>query len=202
MAYAFSQTPVKGLISSIFDKNEGFFHSLDLAVALNIALNGNCNPNYKKNSSIANYSNFICEEFKVKISRDKILSEHLIELKRKINDFDYQKDVEVLQKVLSDKVKIFNTYFKKFQNNKYNRGVTIFQQSSSNAWIDWNPEDSVTINHDLIKFRQGFFLKGFDYQLTTGEELKVAAKIGDYEYFNPTKFDKQKEVIWSSEQVF
>lgn len=200
LEFAFNQSPVKGLISSIFDPKEGFFNSLDLAVALNIALNGTCNPKYKKNGSIANYVNFICEEFKNAVGKDKILNEHLKDLKRKIADFDYQKDVELLQTILSSRVKIFNTYFKKFQDNKYNRGITIYQQSSSDAWVDWNPENSMSINHNLIKFRHGFFLKGFDYQLTTGEELKVAAMIGDYEYFNPSKFDRQKELIWASEQ--
>jgi len=194
--YAFDQTPVFGLFSSVFHKEESFFNSLDLAVALNIALNDGCNPEFKKNTTIANYVNFICEEFKNQVGRDKILNEHLKELDKKIADFNYLIDVEQLISVLSNKTRIFKTYFKKFEDKNAKRRINIFQQSSSNAWVDWNPANSISIQHDLIKFRQGFFLKGFDYQTDTGEGLNVAANIGDYEYFNPTKYDRQKEVIW------
>lgn len=199
LEYAFTKTPVFGLFASFFDKEGKFFNSLDLAVALNIALNDGCNPDYKKNNSIANYANFICEEFKNHVAKDKILNEHLKDLNRKVTDFNYQTDVETLIKVLSNKLRIFKAYFKKFEQPASKRRINIFLQSSSNAWVDWNPANSISIQHDLIKFRKGFFLKGFDYQTDTGEELEVAAAIGDYEYFNPAKYDRQ-EVIWASEQ--
>ncbi|MEL7003533.1 MAG: hypothetical protein AAFN93_12490 [Bacteroidota bacterium] len=170
-----------------------------MAVALNIALNDGCNPQFKKNTSIANYVNFICEEFKNQISRDKILSEHLKELNKEMKDFNYLVDVEQLIGVLSNKTRMFKTYFKKFEDKTSKRRINIFQQSSSQAWVDWNPANSVSIQHNLLKFRRGFFLKGFDYQLDSGEELSLAANIGDYEYFNPSKYDRQKEIIWLSE---
>lgn len=195
---SFSQTPVSGLFKSIFDPNQNFFTSLDLAVAINISVNGYCNPKYVYNDAICNSANFICEELKSRIYDDKILKEYLSEMDKKLTDFEFRVDKHVIKDTLSNKLEIFRTYYSKFENKDYTTSITVYHQSASNTWIDWNDENSITINHSLIKFNEGFFLIGFDYRLSTGEHLNIAASIDGYEYFNPENYDWNKNVLWAS----
>lgn len=196
--YAFNQTPVKGLFNSIFDTNIPYFNSLDLSVAINIAINGYCNQEYVHNESISDCANFLCEEFKRNIYNDKIISEYLKEINKDISEFNFKIEKHLISAVLSNKIEIFKTYFKRHENDNYNSSITIFHQSENSNWIDWKEENSITIYHNTKKFNEGFFLLGFDYVLSSGENLRIATSKDGWEYFNPTDYDWRKNVLWSA----
>ncbi|UII26208.1 hypothetical protein LVD15_23370 [Fulvivirga maritima] len=196
--YAFSQSPVKGLISSMFDPNQHYFNSLDLSVAINIAINGYCNPQYTSNENIIDSANFICEELKKRIYDDKILTEYLKEIHKELSQFDYYVEGQEIQNVLSDKLLIFRTYFSRFENSGCTHAITIYHQSKDNTWIDWSSENTITIKHHCKGFNEGFFLFGFDYQLSTGERLRIASREDGAEYFNPEKSEWAKNTIWAA----
>ena len=70
---AFLNSPVKGLINSIFNPNKDFFNALDLSVAINVSINGFCNEKYVNNNVIVNSANYICELLKKQMYEDKII---------------------------------------------------------------------------------------------------------------------------------
>jgi hypothetical protein len=195
--YAFAQSPVKGLINSIFDPTAEFFNALDLSVAINIAVNGFCNEKYVCNHRIIDSANFICETLKKNLYEDNILKEYLAEMDKKLQDFKYIVERSKIESVLSNKRMIFETYFQKYHNSNYSTGIIIYHQAEGKSWLEWDKENTITINHDTIKFREGFFLTGFDYKLISGNLLRIASVEDGYEYFNPKEFVWGENVVWA-----
>lgn len=196
--YAFSRSPVKGLINSLFNPNVEFFNALDLSVSINIAINGFCNEKYANNKRIVDGANFICETLKRKLYDDKILKEYLKEMDKNLADFHFNVERVEIEKVLAKKKNIFHTYFKKYHNPNYSTGIIIYHQAETESWINWNKENTITINHDNVEFREGFFLGGFNYKLVNGERLRIASQLNGIEYFNPKEYLWGKNVVWAS----
>ncbi len=196
LKYAFEQSSVKGLINTIFDPNEEFFSVLDLSVSINIAVNGYCNNEYVYNDKIIDSANYICENLKRRLYDDKVLKTYLADINKDLNNFSYEVSRSEIESVLTNKSSIFKTYFRKYHNPNYSTGIRIYHQAEGKNWIDWNDENSIQISHNTIEFREGFFLIGFDYQLSTGEYLRIATLKDGVEYFNPSKYSRDN-VIWA-----
>ncbi|EAB4114473.1 hypothetical protein EOH33_25205, partial [Salmonella enterica] len=66
---------------------------------------------------------------------------------------------------------------------------------NDNTWIDWTEKNSIRININPYKIREGFFLIGFDYRdVTNDKRLHVASNKDGYEYFN--KCLKNSSRVW------
>jgi len=111
--YSVSQSPVKGLMNSIFDPTVPFFDTKDLAVAINISINGFCNEEYIDNDKIIDSANFICESLKKDIYKDNIIKEYLSKVDKDIQNFKYIVERSEIETILSNKALIFQTYFQK-----------------------------------------------------------------------------------------
>jgi hypothetical protein len=195
--HAFSRSTVRGLINSLFDANESYFNALDLSVAINIGLNGFCNEKDTDNGRIADSANYICEGLRDRLYNDRFLKEYLDNIDKGVDNFHYQVDKNHIKSTLENKELIFRTYFDKFNKSEYSTSIRIFHQETNNTWLNWKCENSLLINHHLVRFRLGFFLPGFDYQIENGARLRVAIAKKDYEYFNPSSFKFGKDVIWA-----
>ncbi|BDD01446.1 hypothetical protein [Persicobacter psychrovividus] len=194
---AFSKSPVKGLMNSIFNPNKFFFNALDLSVAINISINGYCNEKYVNNDEIVNSANYICELLKKQMYQDKIIRELLKELDKDLKNFDFYIEREKIKKTLNDKIEIFKTYFGRFDDKNYSSGVKVYYQANNESWINWKDENSIDINHNCVEFESGFFLCGFNYKLFSGESLKIATSENGKEFFNPQKYKWGDNVIWA-----
>ncbi len=193
----FLNSPVKGLINSVFNPNRDFFSSLDLSVAINISINGFCNEKYVNNDTIINSANYICESLKKQMYEDKIIRELLKDLDKDLQNFNFYTEREKIENILNNKDKIFKTYFGRFNNENYSTGVKIYHQANNESWLNWKDKNSISINHNCIEFDSGFFLCGFDYELLSGESLKIASSEKGKEFFNPPKYEWGKNVIWA-----
>jgi hypothetical protein len=199
---AVNKPPVIGVLNTIFDPEKHFFDSLDLSVAINVAVNGFCNEKYVDNAQIIDSANYICVILKIRLFEDRIVKELLREYGKNINDFNYKKNRNEIEDVLNDKFKIFHHYFQRFNNENYSSEMIIYHQNEGESWVNWSEENSIKIKHNLIKFEQGFFLTGFEYKKNDftkpyEEWLRVAITKQGYEYFNPKDY-KDDNVIWLS----
>jgi hypothetical protein len=194
---AFLNSPITGLVDSIFNPNKEFFNALDLSVAINISINGFCNEKDVNNDAIANSANYICEFLKKQMYEDKIIRELLKDLDKDLKNFNFQINRDKIENTLSNKREIFQTYFSRFKNNNYSTGVKVYFQANNEGWINWNDENSIDINHNCIEFEPGFFLCGFGYKLFSGEYLKIASRERGKEFFNPKNYKWGENVIWA-----
>ncbi len=107
---------------------------------------------------------------------------------------DYGKNIALLD-VNSERAKIeylfknkkalLKHYFSTFKNDNFNNSIRIWHQSNDHSWVDWNEKNSICININPYKIREGFFLVGFDYfDITNSESLYVASNKDGCEYFN------------------
>lgn len=197
LKHAFSKSPLQGIFNSLFDPNQKYFNSTDLAVAINISINGFCNERYVNNKSVASSADFLCEKLQYILSDDLHLFELLRGRNKDLKHFDFHVNSEETLKVLSDQQLLFNTYFERFNNSGQPFQIRIYHQSPYNNWLECDSSNSLTINHNLVEFQEGFFLTDFDYQLGTGEWLNIASSVNSVEYFNPDEFDWYNNVIWA-----
>lgn len=190
----FNQRPFRGLINTLFEPDNFYFTCKDIAIAVNISVNGFYNKEHTNNESIIDFAYNFSSEIKKIIKLDLILSEELQRIKKNVDLICDNIDRDEIRDTLSTKKKIFYHYFKTFEDLRFSEKITIFHQSESKTWVEWNREDSISVYLNLQKIREGFFMVGFDYSSEKYGWLSRATNNGYYEYFNGEI--KRNNIVW------
>lgn len=169
----------------------------DIAVAIAIATKEYGDLDGKYISNIIDLAFHLAIEIKERISSDDTLKSILIDLGKNIESFDTDITRVEIEKSFKSKKQLFVDYFQTFKDPRFNYAIKVWHQGGEIDWVEWQEEDSITININPAKIREGFFLVGFDYSImSTGETLKFATRKNGYEYFNGD-LDKYKDIIWA-----
>ena len=190
-------SPFRGLIGELFRSNE-FYPSLkDIAIAINISIKGYCNEKETYNGEIIDLSYSFIEKLRQRIMDDPRLSELFSQLGKDVKKICSDFNRNDIEETLKNKKEMFTYYFKSFENKNINYQITISHQAAEKTWIEWEPEDSITLDIDRANIREGFFLLGFDYS-NNGKSLTYATSINGYEYFDGIDNDKKNinRAIW------
>ncbi|WP_261136749.1 hypothetical protein [Serratia quinivorans] len=186
----------RGIINSLFQPGDYHFSTMDIAVAINIATGHYCDNEFNKFShEIIDFSYHFLREIKESIIKSKVMKDGLIDYGKNISLVDVNSERTAIEYVFKNKKYLFKHYFSTFNNTNFNHSIKIWHQSNDNAWVDWTERNSICININPYKIREGFFLVGFDYfDITNNESLHVASNKDGYEYFN--KHLKNSSYVW------
>lgn len=186
----------RGIINSLFQSGDYHFSTMDIAVAINIATGHYCDNEFNKFShEIIDFSYHFSREIKESIIKNKVMKDGLIDYGKNISLVDVNSERTAIEYVFKNKRDLFKHYFSTFNNTNFNHSIKIWHQSNDNAWVDWDERNSICININPYKIREGFFLVGFDYfDITNNESLYVARNKDGYEYFN--KYLKNSSCVW------
>lgn len=186
----------RGIINSLFQPGDYHFSTIDIAVAINIAIAHYCDNEFNKHShEIIDLSYHLSREIKESINKSKIMRDGLIDYGKNISQIDVNPERIKIEYLFKNKKDLFKHYFSTFNNTNFNHSIRIWHQSNDNAWVDWAEKNSICININPYKIREGFFLVGFDYfDVTNNESLHIASNKDGYEYFN--KQLKNSSYVW------
>ena len=184
LMYVFNDTPLKGLVNTLFEPDNFDFTCKNIAIAVHISVRGYVFKSQTNNEAVIDFAYYFCNEIEKTIKSNRLLSEELLSINKKIELMTECIDRDEIAEIFSSKKKIFEHYFQTFEASLFNDEITIFHQAENKEWIEWNEEDSITIRVNLQKIRRGFFLPGFDYSSKTHRGLSVVTTDGCYEYFN------------------
>lgn len=176
----------RGLMHSLFTEYDYYPSVADIAVAINISLSHfNQNRVSDQSQLIIDLSYHLLTEIREAIIRNKILYKSFNDYGKDTDKLTIDSNRTYIESLFADKKALFTHYFLTFQDNKYYQRVQIWHQGNNNTWVDWSEENSITINMNIFKIREGFFLQGFDYcDVTRKRSLSVASNKDGYEYFN------------------
>ena len=186
----------RGMINSLFQPGDYHFSTMDIAAAISIATGHYSDNEFNKFSNeIIDFSYHISHEIKESIIKNKVIRDGLVDYGKNISLIDIKSDRKAIECLFKDKKELFRHYFSTFNNTFYNHSIQIWHQGNDNTWIDWTEKNSIRININPYKLREGFFLIGFDYRdITNGERLHVASNKDGHEYFN--KCLKNSSRVW------
>lgn len=176
----------RGIINSLFQPGDYHFSTMDIAVAINIATGHYCDNEFNKFShEIIDFSYHFSREIKESIIKNKVMRDGLIDYGKSISLIEVNSERTEIENLFKSKKGLFKHYFSTFNNTNFNHSIRIWHQSNDNSWGDWNEKNSICININPYKIREGFFLVGFDYfDITNSEGLSIASNKDGYEYFN------------------
>ena len=188
----------RGLINSLFQPGDYHFSTTDVAVAINIATGHYCDNEFNNFShEIIDFSYHVSHEIKESIIKNKIMRDGLVDYGKDISLMDTNSDRTAIECLFKNKKDLFQYYFSTFNNPSYNHSIQIWHQGNDNTWIDWDENNSICININPYKIREGFFLIGFDYRdITNNERLHVASNKDGYEYFNKCPQNSSRVWMW------
>jgi len=171
---------------------------MDVAVAINIATGHYCDNEFNNFShEIIDFSYHVSHEIKESIIKNKIMRDGLVDYGKDISLMDTNSDRTAIECLFKNKKDLFQYYFSTFNNPSYNHSIQIWHQGNDNTWIDWDENNSICININPYKIREGFFLIGFDYRdITNNERLHVASNKDGYEYFNKCPQNSSRVWMW------
>jgi len=176
----------RGIINSLFQPGDYHFSTMDIAVAINIATDHYCDNEFNKLShEIIDFSYHLSREIKESIIKNKVMRDGLIDYGKNISLINVNSDRTAIEYLFKNKRDLFKHYFSTFNNTNFNHRIKIWHQSNNNTWVDWGEKNSMCININPYKIREGFFLLGFDYfDVSNNENLHFASNKDGYEYFN------------------
>ncbi len=184
----------RGLITEYLRPNQYVPCIADIAVATNISVSDYCNSDKKYSDSIIDLAFHISTELKKAFTFSQTLKLVMNNLQKDISKLEFQVDRKDIERIFSSKKSLFIHYFNSFSDQRFSNNITIWHQGKDNEWIEWNKKDSITVNVNPARIREGFFLTGFDYSNNqTDKALIVASRKKGYEYFNQYK---SNNVIW------
>lgn len=186
----------RGMVYSLLKPNGYHYSAKDIAVAINIATAHYCDNSFTKSShEIIDFSYHILSEIKECIVSNKVIKDEMSDYGKDINLIDDKSDRGEIEFLFKNKKELFKHYFSTFNDMRYNHTIKIWHQGNDNTWINWSEHDSIDVNINPYKIREGFFLIGFDYyDVTRDERLHVASNEGGYEFFN--KFIDRSSCVW------
>lgn len=186
----------RGIINSLFQPGDYHFSTMDIAVAINIATGHYCDNEFNKFShEIIDFSYHFSREIKESIIKNKVMRDGLIDYGKSISLIEVNSERTEIENLFKSKKGLFKHYFSTFNNTNFNHSIRIWHQSNDNSWVDWNEKNSICININPYKIREGFFLVGFDYfDITNSEGLSIASNKDGYEYFN--KHLENSSCVW------
>jgi len=176
----------RGLVNSLFQPGDYHFSAMDIAVTINIAIGHYCDNEFNKIShEIIDFSYHFSCEIKESIIKSKLMRDGLADYGKNIALLDVNSERAKIEYLFKNKKALFKHYFSTFKNDNFNHSIRIWHQSNDHSWVDWNEKNSICININPYKIREGFFLVGFDYfDITNSESLYVASNKDGCEYFN------------------
>lgn len=176
----------RGMINSLFKPDDYYFSTMDVAVAIIIATGHYCDNEFNKISNeIIDFSYHICGELKESIIQSKIMRDGLADYDKDISLINTNSTRTEIECLFKNKKELFQHYFSTFNDSYFNHSIQVWHQGNKNTWIDWGEENSIRININPYKIREGFFLRGFDYyDIANSERLHIASNKDGYEYFN------------------
>lgn len=185
----------KGTVKEIFRSNSFYPEPIDFAVALKVATGEFENQADQFNDAIIDLAYHLATDVKNRIATDQLLRSSFSDLGKDLKKLDVNQKRDIVVSIFKDKKSLFTRYFDSFQDTRFSSGIKIWHQGEENSWVDWKEEDSITINLDLLRIREGFFLVGFDYSdALSGDSLVVATTKNGYEYFNG--HDVSSNAVW------
>ena len=192
---AYNEAPFRGLVKELMRVNDIYPSPKDIAVAINIAIGGYCSEGFTNNDEIIDFSFHFLTEIENRITTDEILREHFSGINKDVEKLVTNYDRDSLSRILAKKRDIFLNYFRTFEDKRYGQSIRVWHQADDNSWIDWSKENSLEIQMNTRKIREGFFLMGFDYSMNkTGDRLSIATRIDGYEYFNDS--ENRDHAVW------
>lgn len=148
----------RGMINSLFRPSGYHFSTMDIAVAINIATSHFCDNEFNKYShEIIDFSYRILSEIKESIIKSKVMQDCLVGYGNNVELIDAASERTTIESLFINKKNLFQHYFSTFNDAKYNHSIQIWHQGNDNTWIDWIEENSICININPYKIREGFF---------------------------------------------
>jgi len=185
----------RGTVKEIFRSHSFYPKPADFAVALKVATGEYDAEADEYNNTIIDLAYHLATEIKNRITTDQILKSSFEDLGKELKTLDVSQKRDSVDSIFKNKKSLFTRYFDSFQDTRFSSGIKIWHQSQENPWVDWDEEDSITINLDPLRIREGFFLIGFDYSdVQTGKRLMIATTKHGYEYFDG--LDLSSKDIW------
>lgn len=186
----------RGMINSLLQPGNYHYSAMDIAVAINISTFHFSKSEMNKDShDIIDMAYHIVSELKEVAIKNKIIRDGLNEYGKNVNLIETNSERSKIEKLFMNKKELFKYYFSTFNDSRYHNTIKVWHQGNDNTWIDWSEDNSVNVNINPHKIREGFFLIGFDYSnITCNERLRVASNKNGYEFFN--KFIDRKSCIW------
>lgn len=151
--YVFNQLSIINLKKLLFEKNYNNIHRkfvLTLAMEL-------CKFNKEKDFSISLGTAVVDKWFE----------------KNKISTYCGSYKCDELMMLISDREKLYQNYFKLFEEENGVDKIKIFYPKNGESWIRWDDKYSIDINVNLSKgLSYGFCRAGFDYYRINGDDKK------------------------------
>jgi len=86
-------------------------------------------------------------------------------------------------------------YYSTFSKPEYSCCIKIWHQSQNDKFIDWDEDNSITVNLNSLRIREGFFQTGFDYYCLQSEtSLQYATRYQGFESFNG---GLKGDIVWA-----
>lgn len=186
----------RGMINSILQPGSYHYSAMDIAVAINITTSHFCENKLNKDShEIIDMAYHIVSELKDVAIKNKIIGDGLNEYGKSIGLINVDSERSEIERLFTDKKALFKYYFSTFNDSRYHHAIKIWHQGNDNTWIDWAESNSINVNVNPHKIREGFFLIGFDYyNITSHEKLHVASNEDGYEFFN--RYIDRNSCVW------
>lgn len=186
----------RGMINSLLQPGDYHYSTLDIAVAINIATSHFCDNSYNRYShELIDFSYHITSEIKDVIIKNKIINDGVRGYGKNVDLIDINSERNKIELLFKNKKELFRHYFSTFNDTRYNHTIKIWHQGNDNVWIDWDEYNSINVNINPYKIREGFFLIGFDYHdVTKNERLHVASNKDGHEFFN--KYFDRDSCVW------
>jgi hypothetical protein len=187
----------RGLMNEILKANKIYPTPKDIAVSIAIATEEYGDIEGKYIPNIIDLAFHLATEIKERISSDDTIKSILLDLSKNIDLFDIDITRAEIEKSFESKKHLFVDYFQTFIDLRFNYAIKVWHEGSEIDWVEWHEQDSITININPARIREGFFLVGFDYSIESSEErLMIATRQNGYEYFNG-HVGKSADVIWA-----
>ena len=180
----------RGLAKTYLNTDNKLPNALDFAIAIKVSL---AEYDSKYDNTIIDLSYHIFTEIKRLLLTDSMLQKALKNLNKSMLEIENDIGRAEILNIISNKKSLFTHYFKGFIDARYHFAIRVWHQANDKSWIDNDFENSIVVNLNPLRIREGFFLVGFDYtRLSDGETLKIACNESGYEYFN----QYSKNNIW------
>lgn len=180
-----------GILDRVVSSNNYTLNVKDIAMSINMGLWGHSSESFIK-QPVIDVSFYLAEELKKRFITNSLLiymcnvigKDHKLQCSLNV-------DRSELECIFNDKNKIYDCYFRMFENNAYSNKMTIFYPVPNSSYIDFSKENSLTINICKKKINRGFFLVGFEYNMDN-QWLSCAIRTHSKECFN----EGEGDIVW------
>lgn len=184
-----------GLIDHFLSPNRFIPNAEDIAVTLNIGVSGHSSECFNTDDVIE-IAFLLDEKLKEKAKLDAAFSYIMKLLHKDYNNVE-KSTLEDVEKLMNDKVKVFEHYFGIFESDNFRVLLNVYYPGYGKTWVDYLEEESLQVRVSKYDLPRGLFLTEFAYKSKKDGWLRRAVRTKGEVLFNPT-FETKGELLWAA----